>query len=210
MYPIDHLYRGFRANPDGIAVEDGTRGLSYRELVARVEALGAALQERWPAPSARIGICAYNTIEHMVAILGAYAAGHAWVALNPRNGKPELDAIAATTDLDAVIADVDCLDRFTAPDEVPMILGRGAAPGDGETLEGMIAAGMGRAPRPLTADRDATQTIKFTGGSTGRPKGVLQGYRVVTSSVACYLHKFQFTRDDVNLCAAPLTHGSSH
>ncbi len=210
MYPIDHLYRGYCANPDGIAVEDGTRGLSYRDLVARVEAVGAGLQDRFPAPSARIGICAYNTIEHMIAILGAYAAGHAWVALNPRNGKPELDAIIDTTGLDLLIADVDCLDLFTAREDVPLVLGRGAGSADGATLDRMISDNLGRAPRPITADRDSPQTIKFTGGSTGRPKGVLQGYRVVTSSVACYLHKFGFTRDDVNLCAAPLTHGSSH
>lgn len=210
MYPIDHLYRGYRRNPDGIAVEDGTRGVSYRELVARVSAFGAALQDRWPAPSARIGICAYNTIEHLVAILGIYAAGHTWVALNPRNGKPELDAIVETTGLDAIIADMDCLDLFAAPDEVPVILGRGAGKSDGDTLDGLIDALSGRAPQPITADRDAPQTIKFTGGSTGRPKGVLQGYRVVNTSVACYLHKFGFTEKDVNLCAAPLTHGSSH
>lgn len=210
MYPIDHLFRGFRKNPDGVAVEDGTNGLTYRELTARVSALGAALQERWAMPGARVGICAYNTIEHMVAILGVYAAGHVWVALNPRNGKPELDAIVETTDLDAIIADIDCLDLFTAPPELPVILGRGASAQEGVTLAGLIDAHLGRAPAPLTADRDAPQTIKFTGGSTGRPKGVLQGYRVVNSSVACYLHKFGFTEKDVNLCAAPLTHGSSH
>ncbi len=210
MYPIDHLYRGFRINPDGIAVEDGTRGLTYRDLVARVEALAVALQDRHPAPSARIGICAYNTIEHMISILGAYAAGHVWVALNPRNGKPELDAIVETTGLDLLIVDADCLDRFTAPDDVPMILGRGGNAADGDTLDGLISANLGRRPRPNVVDRDAPQTIKFTGGSTGRPKGVLQGYRVVNSSVACYLHKFRFHAGDVNLCAAPLTHGSSH
>jgi len=103
MYPVDNLYRGWRLRPDAVAIEDGARGLTYAELVARVDALAAALQERLPAPQARseqaraeqarVGICGYNTIEHVVAILAVYAAGHTWVALNPRNGKPELDAI---------------------------------------------------------------------------------------------------------------------
>ena len=116
MYPIDHLYRGWRRRPDALAIEDGVRGLTYAELVARVEALAAELQARFPAPQARIGICGYNTIEHVIAILAVYAAGHTWVALNPRNGKPELDAIVGSTRLDLIIADENCLDRFTVPE----------------------------------------------------------------------------------------------
>ena len=50
MLPIDTLYRGRQINPDGIALEDDTTQLTYRELVARVEALAAALQERLPTP----------------------------------------------------------------------------------------------------------------------------------------------------------------
>src|SRR5688572_16815152 len=105
MHPIDNLYRGVRIAPEAIALEDGVRGLSYGDLVARVDALACALQQRFPAPQARIAICGYNTIEHVLAILATYAAGHVWVALNPRNGKPELDAIIEATSLDLVIAD---------------------------------------------------------------------------------------------------------
>ncbi len=92
MFPIGHLYRGCRRNPDGIAVEDGARSLTHCELVIRVDALAAALQAMFPATRARIGVCGYNTIEHLVALLAVYASGHVWVPLNPRNGKPELDA----------------------------------------------------------------------------------------------------------------------
>ena len=69
MYPIDNLYRGWRRRPDAVAVEDGVRGITYSELVERVEALASALQAKFPAPQARIGICGYNTIEHVIAIL---------------------------------------------------------------------------------------------------------------------------------------------
>src|SRR5262245_53405637 len=115
MYPIDNLYRGWRRRPEAIAVEDGARGLSYAALIERGEALATALQERFRTPQARIGICGYNTIEHVIAILAVYAAGHTWVALNPRNSKPELDAIIGSTRLDLIIADENCLDRFTTP-----------------------------------------------------------------------------------------------
>ena len=214
MYPIDNLYRGWRRRSAALAVEDGARGLSYAELVERVEALAAALQERFPAPQARaeqarIGICGYNTIEHVIAILAVYAAGHTWVALNPRNGKPELDAIIGATRLDLIIADENCLDRFT-PSDVPLILGKTEGRRTEPAIAALIAGKRGARPRRHALPIDAAQTIKFTGGSTGRPKGVVQSYRCVNTSIASYLHHFRFHAGDVNLCAAPVTHGSSH
>jgi acyl-CoA synthetase (AMP-forming)/AMP-acid ligase II len=210
MYPIDHLYRGWRRNPAALAVEDGERGLTYAALVERVDALAAALQAEFPGTQRRIGICAYNTIEHLVAVLAVYAAGHIWVALNPRNGKPELDAIVGATGLAAIVADEDALDRFTPPPGLPVILGRTAGAADRRTLDGLARRFAGQRPRRPALPRDAIQTIKFTGGTTSRPKGVLQTYRVVNTSIASYLHHFRFDAGDVNLAAAPLTHGSSH
>ncbi len=209
MFPIDNLYRGWRLRRDAVAVEDGSRSLTYHALVERVDALAAALQRRFPAPQARIGICGHNTVEHVLAMLATYAAGHVWVALNPRNGKAELDAIVAATALDLVITDEDCLDRLSPP-PCPLVLGKTSARPDAETIEGLIAGAKGERPRRHDLPLAAVQTIKFTGGSTGRPKGVLQSYRVVNTSIASYRQHFGFDPNDVNLCAAPVTHGSSH
>jgi acyl-CoA synthetase (AMP-forming)/AMP-acid ligase II len=51
------------------------------ELVAVIEALAAALQAIDPAPGSRVGICARNTPEHLLALLATYAAGKVWVPL---------------------------------------------------------------------------------------------------------------------------------
>jgi acyl-CoA synthetase (AMP-forming)/AMP-acid ligase II len=210
MFPIGHLYRGCRRNPDGIAVEDGARALSYRELVARVDALAAALQAMFPGERARIGICGHNTIEHLVALLAVYASGHVWVPLNPRNGKPELDAAIASTDLAAIVADENCLDRFSAP-ACPVILGKtDAGMRDGRTLDGLIERHRGGRPSWPSVALGDVQGIKFTGGSTGRPKGVMQSYRCVNTSIATMLRTYGFGPGEVNLCASPLTHAASH
>ncbi len=209
MHPVDYIYRGHRLNPDAVAVEDGARGLSYSDLIGQVEAVACGLQALLPRPGGRIGVCAYNTIEHMVAILGVYAAGHVWVALNPRNAKPELDQIVATTGLDAVIVDEDCLDKFAIPD-VPVILGRTTGAAENRSLAGFVHDHAGARPRLNTRPLDAAQTIKFTGGSTGRPKAVIQPYRAVNTSIATFLQLFGFDAGDVNLAAAPLTHGAAH
>jgi fatty-acyl-CoA synthase len=210
MFPIGHLYRGCRRNPDGIAVEDGARSLTHCELVIRVDALAAALQAMFPRPQSRIGVCGYNTIEHLVALLAVYASGHVWVPLNPRNGKPELDAAIESTGLAAIIADENCLDRFS-PTDRPVILGKTeAGDRDQRTLDGLVERHRGSRPAwPRVALGDV-QGIKFTGGSTGRPKGVMQSYRCVNTSIATMLRTYGLAGDDVNLCASPLTHAASH
>jgi len=210
IYPIDHLYRGHSLDPNALAVEDGSRGLSYGELVANVDALAAALQDRFPRPSARIAICAYNTIEHLTAVLAVYASEHVWVALNPRNAKPELDAIIEATRPDAVIADENCLELFT-PGQSPLVIGRPLGAKAPELSIGdLIEAHRGSRPIRRKPAVTAPQAIKFTGGSTGAPKGVVQPYRCVATSIETFVSLYGFARSDRNLCAAPLTHGSSH
>lgn len=210
MYPINFLMRGARLEADRIAVEDGTRGLSYAALNERVAAIAAGLQARLPGFGARIGVCAFNTIEHMSAILAVFAAGHVWVALNPRLGKPDLGAIVDHVGLDAVIVDDDCRDLLELPD-IPVFIGRHEAGAGGEiTLEKLARHHKGDVPLAHDLPLEAPQAIKFTGGSTGRPKGVIQPYRCLNALVVSYQALFRFEPTDVNMCAAPLTHGSSH
>ena len=213
MYPIDHLYRGACVNPDAIAVEDGARGLAYRELVARVDAMAAALAGPGvPGKRARIGICAFNTIEHMVAVLAVYAAEHIWVALNPRNGKPELDAIIEATRLDAIVADENCLDRFTAGRRPAHPRQTGAAAGPRARRSPTSSSVVRRAPAraPLSRSRARRRRSSSPEGRPERPKASSSPIVASTRPSRAYLHLFRFQSDDANLCAAPLTHGSSH
>ena len=93
LQPIDRLYASIARNPSAVAVGDTT----YADLGAMVDALAAALQERDPAPGSRVGVCAPNTFEHLVALLATYAAGKVWVPLAPRNTRAVLDAMIAAT-----------------------------------------------------------------------------------------------------------------
>src|SRR5688572_14813972 len=120
--PIDYFYRGLTRDPDAIAVEAGDTRLTYRRFAGDVDALAAAFQSLDPAPGGRVGICALNTREHLTALLAAYAAGKAWIPLNPKNGRTELDAMIAASRPTIIVADESCLDRFTPPG-VPLIVG---------------------------------------------------------------------------------------
>lgn len=91
MFPIDSLQRGAWLAPNSLALEtlDGRIRLTHRDLLAHVNALAVELQRRMPEPQQHIAVCGHNTVEHLISILAIYASGNTWIALNPRNPKPE-------------------------------------------------------------------------------------------------------------------------
>jgi len=207
MLPIDLLYASRARTPDSIAVDAPSAMLTYAELVARVDVLAAGLQALDEAPGSRVGICATNTLEHLLALLAVMASGKVWVPLNPREVKAELDGKIAATRPSILVADADCLDKFT-PTDVALVIGAGGGKGR-DTVAGLVAARAGKRPERAYRPREATQAIKFTGGTSGRPKGVEQPYRAWTAGAVCMLHGLGLAASDRVLLAAPLTHGTS-
>lgn len=210
--PIDHFLRAAAAAPERIAIKDGDLTLSHGELAARVNAVAAALQDIDPTPQSRVGICAYNTVEHLSAFLGTLAAGKTWVPLNPRNGGQELSRMVEATRPTVVVADADCMDRFD-PGTATVVRGRPLggtthACGGDLNLAALMADFAGRMPKRFDLAPDDLQAIKFTGGSSGRPKGVQQTYRVWHTCIDLMTRSFDLDRDDRNLLAAPMTHGT--
>ena len=207
--PIDHVYGGLERSPNAVAIAGPGDPFTYLELVAGVEALAAAIQSLDPAPGSRVGICARNTVEHLIALLATYAAGKVWVPLNPTNSRADLDRMIAATRPTLFVADESCVDRFTRSD-APLVLGKAiSAAGETPTVRGLMAAWMGQRPTQIVRNESDAQIIKFSGGSTGTPKPVVQSLRCVNAQVDGLLACFELDATDINLIAAPLTHGAS-
>lgn len=209
MLPIDSLYRGRQINPDGIALEDDTTQLTYRELVARVEALAAALQTRLPTPQAKIGACGFNNLQHVIAILATQLAGHIWVAVNPRSGKAENTALMDLVEPDLMIADDAARDAFDIGDTPLIVAGPDGRTTAGDSVDGLIDDFRGKTPvRHLLDPNTDLQAIKFTGGSTGLPKAVMQPCRTGTTLIGTVLSVFRLNADDIQVAAAPVSHAA--
>ena len=207
--PIEHLYRGLKRNPNAIAIAGPGHALTYQELVAAVEALGAAFQSLDPAAGSRVGIVARNTVEHLLALLATYAAGKVWVPLNPTNSRADLDRMIAATRPTLLVADASCLDSFS-PTGVPLVVAKGGDDmGELAVVRALIDEFAGRRPAAITMTGEDAQIIKFSGGSTGTPKPVVQPVRCINAQVDGILACFELDESDVNLIAAPLTHGAS-
>ena len=214
MNPVDNFFRSTRRWPKRIAVEilenDRVQTIPYKDLAQSVNALAAALQAIDPEPQSRVGICAYNNYEHLVAWLATYAAGKVWVPLNPRNGTEELDRIVALTEPSIIFVEGNCSDKFGAVDAA--LIGTkktGSTANLNVWITDLIARHKGGEPKRHKFSGDDLQAIKFTGGSSGIPKGVMQTYRVFNSCIASMLVSYEFDSQDRHLLAAPMTHGAN-
>ena len=207
MYPIDFFYRAARLYPGRDALVGGGQVLTYAALAARVDAAACALQQLDAEPGSRVGICAGNTVDHIVALLAVLAAGKVWVPLNWRNPAAELNRILAFTEPSIVLAEPAHLGTL-ALSGVQAVLALAACDGH-QTLDAAAALHQGQSPRPHGRSRDEAQAIKFTGGSTGVPKGVMQPYRAWVATLVNQIEAFGFKADDRYLISAPVTHGTS-
>lgn len=197
-HPIRALYDGLSDKRDRPALFDGDRAISHGELVAKVEAAAADLISRGLAPGDRVGLCAANSADHVVAYLAILRAGATWTPLNPRNG-PRLNSLFQQR------AGL----RLTLHDA-------GSAEVMGESAHPLSFDAWRPAPNgavtlpPISNDPDQAFALKFTGGSTGMPKGVLQSVRSGAAALRSLQAFYGFCPDDMNLAVAPLTHGASH
>ncbi|MDX1512821.1 MAG: AMP-binding protein [Gammaproteobacteria bacterium] len=207
MQPVDWIYRAAIYNRDAVAVDAPGVSLTYGELVSRVDAFAAALQDAAPVAGAHVGVCAHNTVEHLIAILAIMASGNVWVPLNPRDGAEEFRAKFEIAEPSLVVADEDCL-ALVEGAPAPVITGKSRGrPQRG--MARMMEQAAGRSPLRVSRGGERTQALKFTGGSSGTPKGVLQPCRAWIAGAINMLHSFRFDARDRFLLAAPLTHGTS-
>jgi HIP---CoA ligase len=157
---------------DAEAVADGDRRVSFAELAALTRRGAAECVRRGVQPGDRVAIWAPNSLDWVVAALGALSAGAALVPLNTR-----FKAAEAAWILDRSRAVL----TFTSPpflgnDYRAMLAGRPGVVVLDETLwqrEITAAEAVEVERRLATISPDDTGDVIFTSGTTGRPKGVV-------------------------------------
>jgi acyl-CoA synthetase (AMP-forming)/AMP-acid ligase II len=197
-HPIRALYDGLPDRRDRPALFDGDRVIRHGELVTQVEAAAADLIAHGVAPGDRIGLCAANSADHVVAYLAILRAGAVWTPLNPRNG-PRLNSLfQQRAGLKLTLHDAASVAAMGEASRPLALDDWRPAPTDSAVLPA------------ISDDPDRPFALKFTGGSTGTPKGVLQSVRSGAAALRSLQRYYDFNADDVNLAVAPLTHGASH
>ncbi|GLY85077.1 hypothetical protein Airi02_030060 [Actinoallomurus iriomotensis] len=161
--------------PGAVAVSAGDAEVSYAELDARANRLAHFLRSQGVGAESVVGVCLPRGIELVVAVLGVWKAGAAYVPIDPDQPVDRIAFVQADSGAVLTLTDEEMLEDLPA--------GRHRLVAVDDTLTAMRLAAMpGHAPR-IPASPDRAAYVIYTSGSTGRPKGVLVSQR----SVAGYL-----------------------
>ncbi|MEV7027316.1 amino acid adenylation domain-containing protein, partial [Kitasatospora sp. NPDC093558] len=153
--------------PDAVALIDGERRLTYRELGERLTSTAGRLAGAGVGPGTLVGVCLPRSAELVVALLAVLRAGGAYVPLDPAYPQDRLEL---------VIGDARAPFVLTDRAHEHLVAGAGAA---------VLYAGPDEqgptAPVAPVGSTDAAAYVLYTSGSTGRPKGVVVPQRGVNA-----------------------------
>jgi long-chain acyl-CoA synthetase len=218
-----------RARPSDTAIAYFAATISFRELDEMTDALAAALVERGVRRGDRVGAYLQNVPQFALALIAAWKAGAALVAINPMLRHSELRTVLGDSGATIlvtleslwadvardVVADTPVSHTITtseldfAGEEVPEQL-RGSArrpdPATEDLLE-LIAAHQG-APAPVDPllGPDDPAFLTYTSGTTGPAKGAINTHGNVLFASQAYRDWVGLDDDDVILGIAPLFH----
>jgi malonyl-CoA/methylmalonyl-CoA synthetase len=167
------LLNGLEEDSDREAVRVGEEALSYAELRSAAGAVAARV-----SGASRVAVWATNSLETVVAVVGALAAGVPIVPVSPKAGTRELEHILTDSAPDLVFGG----------DEVAVDLG---ASGDWPSHE---------------PGDEAPAIIVYTSGTTGPPKGVVLPRRSLASNLDALSDAWDWTAEDVVAHGLPLFH----
>ena len=160
--------------PDAIAVRAGRDTLTYRDLLARAGTLAAALRARGVDRGGIVGVCLERGLDAIVALLAAWSAGAAYLALDPRYPAARLEFLLADSGATLVVSRAALAGRLPAPTPM-LLLDEASDPG--------ATVGDSGARTSTPAPGDAAY-ICYTSGSTGHPKGVVVPHAALAVRVA--------------------------
>ena len=163
--PVHALFQAqARATPQAVALEDGERRVSYRELDLLSDRLAGELRALGVGPEVVVGLCMQRCIGMAVALMAIFKAGGVFLALDPAHPGERLQAMLDDSTPAVLLTQAALVDRVqqigaTHPTRWLVV------PDDGGAQPPEAVAEAAAASRP-----DQLAYLIYTSGSTGTPK----------------------------------------
>ncbi len=193
--------------PNQIAVIDGPRELTYRDLGDRACRVAQALLASGLAPGDRVAVLLGNRMEFFEIVAGIAMSGMTIVPINTRSIETEIEYIVAKSACAALIVDEKYLaltQGIRASIKVVWTI-------DGSTVgreyESVLAESRAEDPM-IEIDENDTFMIVFTSGTTGKPKGVLLSHRGRTLTSIAIALDYGIGPGRRTIAVAPMYHGA--
>ena len=174
----ERLFQHAASCPDRVAVTDGTRALSYGDLLRHANHLAARMQQSDVRPGQIVAADLGRSAGMIVAMLAAWRVGAVFMPLEPTHPLEYREML---------IAEAGAVCRVCDPAEAASRAGRldldlGSAP----AAEAFVPIG-------LTSAMNAY--LLFTSGSSGKPKGVLVSHGAIAAYTAAMLERTDIPAD---------------
>ncbi len=201
------------ARPDGFALRDGTRRLTWRGLLALVDAVAADLDAAGLKRGERVAVWLPNRIEAVAIFLACSRQGYVCnPSLHQNYTTAEIVELLSRTRAAALFAqpgygaDGAAAGIFAAAAELPSL----------RRVYSLGADAAGAAPFPEAdnagalppADRNPNQVVylAFTSGTTGTPKGVMHSANTLLANARAMVEDWHHDHRSVLLSLSPLSH----
>lgn len=194
---------------DNLALVDGRRRWTYRELSRDVDALAFALAGDGVGEGFRFAVVADNVAEFLILNLALSKLGAVSVPLNYRLTAAELRQLIEHATVGAVAVAAPYADVVgEALSALPAIARYALEEVDGRwrSIPDAIQAHRGKECPTIDLDGGALQRIVYTSGTTSLPKGVLLTHGNVNANIHAQVVELGLRATDRILNFAPLYH----
>ena len=178
--------------PNRTAVSQRGRAIGYGELWARSGAIANGLHAAGVSQGDVVGLCLERTPDLLLAVLGVWRAGAAYLPLDPDFPAERLRFMLEDARVERVISDLSA--RRSLPPETAGITTIA------ELEQAPHSDWMPSQPRPADA-----AYVLYTSGSTGRPKGVEVDHGALQNLIASMAEEPGIAEDDVLLAVTTLS-----
>jgi fatty-acyl-CoA synthase len=178
LNPVDFLHRVAYMYPDKVAVVQGERRYSYRQLAERSWRLANALRAAGLRKGDRVATLLFNSSAMLEAHFGVPAAGGILVTVNHRLAGAEIGYILDHSGARYLLLDAE-LEALTGSLELAgvTVIRCENTGGAEDPYEAFLAGASPAMPASWLEHEEETISINYTSGTTGRPKGVQYTYR---------------------------------
>lgn len=173
-----------RRTPEAIALREGVRTLTYRELDRRTDQVARALIAKGVRPEMPVGIYMRRSIDAIAALLGILKVGSPYVPLEISHPKHRVHLLITNSDCRIVLTH-----RALKPDlpEIDCVL-----------LDEDMALWADESAILLPSEPvQQPAYIIFTSGSTGVPKGVVGTHRATINRLEWMYRTYPFSPQEV-------------
>ncbi len=178
------LENGADTAPDKVAVVDGPRRVTYRDLNNAADSLAAGLWDLGFRKGDRVAIYMPNSLELMTAFYAFQKLGVVVAWINPNYRSHEAEFVIRNSGAKGVVIfrewdGYDYLKAVLALGDggrnIESIVVVGNTAGDRvHAFQDLVKRGSGREyPRPSIDPREDLSMLLYTSGTTGRPKGAM-------------------------------------